>query len=336
MKLRQEAADAWARVDPARISETWLQQIPRLLLLLTGGQHAAAVSADRYVTEVLVEQRINPAAEGRLDAMSLSGIASDGRPLESLLAQPGIAAKVALAGGETIERAMTAGGALAQLIAHTQVADAGRIADGVALTGRREAPGYVRMTVGKTCSRCIILAGKFYRWNAGFKRHPHCDCVHIPAAESDSNDLRVNPRKTFDAMTAAEQDKVFTQSGAQAIRDGADMNQVVNARRGAAGLTPAGARITAAEAKLLRGGRDVGRLETRSIFGQDLFVTTEGNTTRGQAGRRLGANADGVKKAGGRYRSAKAPRLMPESIYQIAGADRDEAIRLLRRNGYIT
>lgn len=334
MRLRAEAAQAWARVDPAHISESWLTQIGRLMLLLTGGQHAAAVSADRYVAEVLAEQGINPAAEGRLDATALSGIASDGRPLESLLARPGITAKMALADGVTLDRAMAAGGALAQLIAHTQVADAGRIADGVALTGRREAPGYVRMIVGATCSRCIMLAGKFYRWNSGFQRHPHCDCIHIPAAESDSSDLRINPRKTFNAMSAAEQDKVFTQSGAQAIRDGADMNQVVNARRGAAGLSPAGARLTADEVRLLRGGREIGHLETRNVFGRDLAVTTEGTTTRGLAGQRLGAKVDGVK-TGGRYRSAKAPRLMPESIYQIAGTDRAEAIRLLKRFGYI-
>src|SRR4051812_39797360 len=108
-KLRLEARDAWAQVDPARISETWLWQIPRLLLLHTGGQHAAAVTADRYVAEVLVEQGISPATEGRVDASALSGIAADGRPLESLLAQPGITAKVALSSGATIDRAMAAG-----------------------------------------------------------------------------------------------------------------------------------------------------------------------------------------------------------------------------------
>jgi hypothetical protein len=230
-KLRLEARESWAQVDPARISETWARQIPRLMLLLTGGQHAAAVSADRYVTEVLVEQGINPATEGRLDAASLSRIASDGRPLESLLAQPGITAKVALAGGETIERAMAAGNALAQLIAHTQVADAGRVADQVALTSRRHATGYVRMVVGATCSRCIVLAGRWYRWNAGFKRHPKCDCVGIPAPEN-AEDLRTDPNGLFTSMSAADQDKVFTQAGAQAIRDGADMSRVVNARRG--------------------------------------------------------------------------------------------------------
>lgn len=230
-KLRLEARDAWAKVDPARISESWLAQIGRLLLLITGGQHAAAATADRYVTEVLVEQDISPATEGRLDAAALSGIASDGRPLESLLAQPGILTKVALSNGATMERAMTAGGALAELIAHTQVADAGRVADQVALTARRHTTGYVRMVVGGTCSRCIILAGRWYRWNAGFSRHPKCDCIGIPAPESAA-EMRTDPRQAFDALSEAEQDKVFTAAGAQAIREGADMARVVNARRG--------------------------------------------------------------------------------------------------------
>jgi hypothetical protein len=277
-KLRLEAREAWARVDPARISESWLVQISRLLLLVTGGQHAAAVSADRYVTEVLVEQGVNPATAGRLDAASLSGIASDGRPLESLLAQPGITAKWALSRGATIERAMAAGGALAELVAHTQVADAGRVADQVALTSRRHATGYTRMVVGATCSRCILLAGRWYRWNAGFSRHPKCDCVGIPAAEN-VEDLRTDPKKLFASMTPAEQDKAFGKAGAQAIREGADLAKVVNARRG------------------MRTASD-GRLYTTEAAG-------------------------------------KRPRLMPEQIYRETGADRDEAMRLLRLHGYI-
>lgn len=232
VRLRQEAAAAWSRVDRAWISETWAQQIPRLLLLLTGGQHAAAVSADRYVAEALVSQGINPATEGRVDAAALAGVASDGRPLESLLAQPGIAAKVAIAAGADIQRAMAMGGALAQLIAHTQVSDAGRVADGVAVTARKQVGGYVRMVSGGACSRCLILAGRWYRWNTGFARHPHCSCTHIPAAEDNSADLRTDPRKAFNALSAAEQDATFGKAGAQAIRDGADMSRVVNARRG--------------------------------------------------------------------------------------------------------
>jgi hypothetical protein len=111
------------------------------------------------------------------------------------------------------------------------------------------------------------------------------------------------------------------------------MGQVVNARRGAYGLTPAGARITNEEAKVLRNGLDRGRLQPVKLFGQDVMVTTEGTTRRGFAGKRLGAwNAGAVK--GGRYQRAKTARLMPESILQIA-EDRADAVRLLRRYGFI-
>lgn len=40
--------------------------------------------------------------------------------------------------------------------------------------------------------------------------------------------------------------------------------------------------------------------------------------------------------ASGQPRVLPSSRVMPESIYQIAGDDREEAIRLLRRFGYIT
>lgn len=231
-RLRDEARASWSQVDPARISETWAPRIFRLLALLTGGQHAAASSADRYIAETLALQGINPATRGRLDASTFAGIASDGRNLASLLAQPAIVAKMAIAGGATVERAMVTGSALTELIAHTQIADAGRVADGVALAARPHAAGYVRMVSGGACSRCTILAGRWYRWNAGFQRHPHCSCVNIPAAENVAGDLLTDPKRAFEAMDAAEQDRTFTKAGAQAIRDGSDMAKVVNARRG--------------------------------------------------------------------------------------------------------
>lgn len=49
----------------------------------------------------------------------------------------------------------------------------------------------------------------------------------------------MNPRAYFDSLDEAQQNRLFTKAGAQAIRDGADLNQVVNSRRGmrAAGTT---------------------------------------------------------------------------------------------------
>jgi hypothetical protein len=71
------------------------------------------------------------------------------------------------------------------------------------------------------------------------------------------------------------------------------------------------------------------------VFGRQVFVTTEGTTRRGVAGARLGAWENGAKVPGVRYRSAKTPRLMPESILELAADNRDEAVRLLKRFGFI-
>ncbi|NUS53835.1 MAG: hypothetical protein HOV66_03080 [Streptomycetaceae bacterium] len=332
--VAKQARKSWRALSTKDLDGSWSMLSPSLLLALSGAQLAAANGADDYLDAVLTAQNIDPEADGATAARQLAGIASDGRELGTLLDQPIIAAKIAIGGGATTAEAMATGYASLDMIVRTQVADAGRVADQVALTSRRHANGYVRMVVGKTCSRCIILAGKWYAYNTGFQRHPNCDCVHIPSSETVGADMAVSPRKTFDAMSTAEQDKVFTKAGAEAIRLGADPAQVVNVRRGAAGLTPAGARITADEARMLRGGRDLGRLQSTTVFGQQVFTTTEGTTTRGVAGRRLGARETGVKTKGQRYRNSRTPRLMPESIL-AAARNREDAIRLLKRFGYI-
>lgn len=327
-RAARRLAELWRSVDPQNIAASWQALLPAVLVEMSAAQAAAAGAADGYLAAVA------GAGEVRVVPAAFAGIASDGRPLASLLYRPAVTSLRQIAAGNLLDRSLATGAFELDLIARTQVADAGRVADGVALAAHRQVQGYRRMIVGKTCARCIVLAGRWYRWNAGFRRHPRCDCVHVPAAES-ADEVRTNPRVLFESMSREEQDQVFTKAGAEAIRLGADISQVVNARRGAAGLTPAGARITAEEARLLRDGRDVGRLQPVDVFGRQLFVTTEGTTTRGLAGVRLGARESGVKQEGARYRSARPPRLMPESIFAIADGNRDEAVRLLRRFGYV-
>src|SRR5699024_7380691 len=98
----------------------------------------------------------------------------------------------------------------------------------------RRGVGYVRMVNPGACDRCIILAGKYYANNEGFLRHPNCYCFHVQtnpkAAEAEG--LITDPYDYFSSMSEEEQNKRFTKAGAQAIRDGADINQVVNAREG--------------------------------------------------------------------------------------------------------
>ena len=152
-----------------------------------------------------------------------------------------------------------------------------------------------------SCSRCVILAGRTYRSATPFRRHPRCDCRHIPVAE-DSDDLTTNPRTYFRSLPADEQNRVFGVAGAQAIRDGSDIAQVVNARKG---------------------------ITTVNAYGTEVVATLEGTTRSGLAGQRLGAADPGTPQV---------PRLMPEEIYRLAdenGWDRAELLRQLRRFAYL-
>jgi hypothetical protein len=166
------ARELWAGVNPDDLSGSWARLLPQLLLGLTGAQLSAARRADAYVEEALREQRVDPASAGRVAPEMLAGIASDGRPLASLLLNPTTVVKAGIAGGASMRQSLAAGYANLDMLVRTQLADTGRAADQVAITTRRTATGYVRMLVGKSCSRCVVLAGRRYGWSAGFRRHP--------------------------------------------------------------------------------------------------------------------------------------------------------------------
>lgn len=233
------AVRAWNQVDPDDIAASWAQQLPALTRTVTAAQTTAAAAADDYVTAALAEQGGRRAtAAGTIQPDTFAGIASDGRPLASLLASPAYTTLQRIAVGVDVGPALASGRSALAMIVGTQVTDAGRVADGVSITGRTRI-GYVRMLSTPSCSRCVILAGKHFRWNQGFARHPRCDCRHIPVPETVAGDKTTDPRAYFDSLSGRDQDLTFTPAGAQAIRDGADMNQVVNARRG---MTAAGDR----------------------------------------------------------------------------------------------
>lgn len=295
------AVQAWARISSNDIAGSWAQQVPRLTSVVTTAQRVAATGAGEYVTEALAEQGVRRAADAEVLAEAFAGAASDGRPLGSLLAQPAITTLARIGVGFDLNDALASGRAALSAIVATQVADAGRLADGVAIATRPRT-GYVRMLNPPSCSRCAVLAGRFYRWNGGFLRHPHCHCVHIPSVENIAGDVTTDPRAYFDSLSKADQDRIFTNAGGQAIRDGADVAQVVNARRGMAKATTGFTREGVTRTGRVGGSGAQGPL--------------------GRAGRRLG-------------RTGGTVRLTPESIYEVAGDDRDLALSLLRQHGYI-
>lgn len=265
------------RITAAAVAEADKKPNPQALAAtVTAYQLLAAKDAAAAVPQMLAEQQIADPPIGPVAITALAGVASDGLPLDSLFEQAADAYRLAV-------------------MVATQVQDAARNAAAVEIAARSRV-GYVRMLNLPSCSRCILLAGAWYKWNTGFQRHPKCDCRHIPAIESDANDLTTNPQAAFESLSREQQDDIFGKAGAEAIRAGADVGQVVSARRG---------------------------MRKAQLFGREVWATTEGTTSRGVAGQRLGAK-----------RGKRAVRLMPETLMAIA-EDRADAQRLLRLHGYI-
>lgn len=295
-RVQHLVAARWQQVNRRTPEASWQQLLPQALAVTAAGMRTAAAGATDYVSAALVAQGADSAPTGVVAATVFGATASDGRPLGTLLYLPALTAQQELAAG--VDQAVAwqhAADQLASLVL-TQVFDAGRAAVSAAVTADKGVGGYIRMLNPPSCSRCVILAGRFYRWNAGFDRHPRCDCVHVPASEDTAGDLRTSPHAYFDSLSQARQDATFGKAGAQAVRDGADLSQVVNARRG---------------------------MHTATAYGHRVLATREGVTRFGHFGR------SGVsEKTGGL-------RLMPEQIYRDAAGDRDLAIRLLQRFGYL-
>jgi hypothetical protein len=141
-----------------------------------------------------------------------------------------------------------------------------------------------------------MLAGKFYSYNAGFMRHPECDCAHQPCTKKASAAYVTDPYDYFRSLSPVEQDRLWGRYGAQAIRDGADMFSVGNAWRGMPRNARGAARLTTAE---------------------------------GVSPRKFGAYSGFFSR---RYPGEQ--RLTPQGIYMTAKSP-EEAIRLLRTHEYL-
>ncbi|MFG3586614.1 hypothetical protein [Streptomyces sp. NPDC047990] len=322
----------WRQINRSDISGSWEQLSPLLMAAVVDAQTEAAQLADPYLDDVLAAEGADAAAAGRVAPGAFAGIASDGRPLLSLLYQPVIDWKVRMAAGQSMEDAFRGSLSSALRITATQVADAGRGATAAGMASRRTIQGYVRVVQPPACGRCIILAGKEYGWNKGFQRHPKCDCIHLPTTLIARNQHRdrigadqfspttrpgsgspgfIDPRAYFNGLSRAEQDRVFGDAGARAIREGADMGQIVNARRG---------------------------MYTADAYGRRVAATREGTTRRGafyRQERRRDITRGRVPANIGRAYRLTTPRLMPEEIFRLAES-REEALTMLRRFGYLT
>jgi hypothetical protein len=144
----------------------------------------------------------------------------------------------------------------------SEVADAGRSASQAEIVSRPNWTNYVRVLNPPSCTRCAILAGRIYRDLEGFERHPLCDCQHWPVT---SWEQAHDEGLIFSANDAFEKGQIhgLSVADAQAITDGADIAQVVNAHRGMA---------------------------TADIFGHSRVKVTSAGTTKRSAWRKANPN----------------------------------------------
>lgn len=322
----------WRGVSTADIDASWGERSAEAFRTIADGQYRAAVEGSVSSAFQLAAQGDWVTPDGFPDPAGFAGIASSGAPLTALVARPPVYAKQLIGGGMQAAEALRRAGILLNGIGQTQIRDAARGAAGVDIASRRGV-GYVRQVGPGACSRCLILAGRFYRWNQGFLRHPRCNCVHIATTAKSldaarSEGLIDDPYEAFNSLSEAEQNRRFGAANAQAIRDGSDIFQVVNARRGAVGITtPAGtsrgaaagvrtrltpegiyrqARSREEALRLLEANRYIlpgGQVPTGVLRGQ-----REGYGALGRGGTRVGARAaieqarlTGVRDPASRY-----------------------------------
>jgi hypothetical protein len=228
---------AWARVTLADLDGSWAAVAGGLLTLVTAAQVAAARDADPYLAAVLAEMGHPDDPAGQVQPAAFAGVASDGRGLASLLAEPLITVKVGLKALTAPDRALASGGSQLEMLAQTTVQDTGRAAVSAGMVARPHIDGYVRVLTLPSCSRCAILAGRVYRWSTGFQRHPRCDCRMLPQTVAAPTGPAVDP----DEALRSGQIRGLSKAEEAAISDGADLNQIVNAHRSGAyqGMTTA-------------------------------------------------------------------------------------------------
>lgn len=217
----------WQRMDEdfdtswARISDP-IQEVVDL------GRRAAVNTALPYTDSVLAETGQRAAAVGELDPAVFVSTAPDGRDMGTLYDQAIVTAKARVGRGVPATEALAMSGRWLTSVTLTVLADTRREVYAADITRRPTVNGYVRMLNPPSCKDCIILSGRWYRWNTGFDRHPNCDCIHIPSSENVAGDFRTDPYEMFRSMSKAEQDATFGRDEARAIRDGADIYRVVN------------------------------------------------------------------------------------------------------------
>lgn len=228
----EQVSARWRLMGP-RFDSSWMSIQAAVVALVAESQRELAERAQVYTPAVMAQtgQRV-PDVDLMLAPESFAGVAGNGVATEAALGAVTIRAKQAVADGRSPQGALVAAGQWLAMGVNTLLADTMRAAESTTLA-TYPTGGYIRVVSSSACIRCVVLAGKWFRWNKGFDRHPRCRCTHLPASKALGSGMVTDPYALFNSLDDAGQIKLMgSQASAQAIRDGADIFQVVNSRRG--------------------------------------------------------------------------------------------------------
>lgn len=341
-KAGRAALATWQSIDPSEDYVLAYQlRAPALEQKLLPIRRDVAAMAAITPPATIVEAGGQLTGDDLIDTDAFTRYGGNGRSFVKNGEVPAWRAKQMVASGMTETEAITHASRLATFMTQTMIADVARdvLQVGVALRPRVV---WVRKVAPGSCKDCIILAGKTYRFNQGFLRHPNCTCIHVAVPiDRVPDDLESNPYKLFNDLSKEDQDRIFGEADAEAIRLGGDIYQVVNARRGMS----RGGRYTSegtSKRGAWKGDRRYGRLTPQEILRiagnnrekaifmlrQGGYILPAGQVPGGSIrGRSFGWGqmGKGGKNAGARQAITKfdeTGRRNPELLYTMTAAER--------------
>lgn len=218
----------WQRMGD-EFDSSWQAIREPVLTVVRNGRLAAAAQSVGYVPQVLAETGQTAKPVGVIVPAAFVEATPAGSDVGVYLDTAVTRTKQAILTGADTASALQSGGSWLTSAVLTMIADTSRDVVSADIAQRPTITGYVRMLNAPSCARCVILAGKWFRWNQGFLRHPNCDCRHIPASEDISGSYLTDPYEYFKSLTVRDQERLFGKNEALAIREyGADIYRTMN------------------------------------------------------------------------------------------------------------
>ena len=165
------ARRTWNRVDANNIQAAWKSISRDFLTLFSTIQTKSAETAIDASGMMLAEQGVYVTPHALANPNAFAGWAPSGLDIASYFQSPVFAALHAIRTGSSPLEALEYGRNLLVMLTSLAVMDTARQAESLDITSRPKV-GYIRVESATCCDRCMLLAGKWFRFNEGFLRHP--------------------------------------------------------------------------------------------------------------------------------------------------------------------